>query len=142
VCQPEVKISIEDPRALLREYSQSSPGVESACFERMATRIERDVPALQRRAEAWAKGDVATLRRLAGELAPNECLNFLSALPRIASMFDEAVRRAQQEWLLAAEGALLRNASSFAAVPVDQLLRDDGFLARLKSRGYQVVEPE
>lgn len=142
VRQPEVKISIEDPRELLREYSESSPGVEFSCFERMATRIERDVPTLQRRAEAWAKGDVPTLRRLAGELTPNECLNFLSALPRIASTFDEAVRRAQQEWLLAAEGALLRNASSFATVPVDQLLRDDGFLARLRARGYEIVEPE
>jgi hypothetical protein len=142
VREPQLTVSIEDPRALLREYTESSPGVESGCFERLATRIERDVPLLQQRAEAWAKGDVAVLRRLSGELASDECLNFLSALPRIAAIFDETLQRTRQEWLLAAEGALLSHRSSFATVRLDELLRDDGYLSRLKARGYVVVEPE
>ncbi len=142
VREPALTVSIEDPRGLLREYAESSPGVEFTCFDRMTTRIERDVPLLQQRAEAWAKGDVATLRRLTTQLTPNECLNFLSALPRIAAMFDQTLQRTRQEWLLAAEGALLRHRSSFATLPLDELLRDDGYLARLKARGYAIVEPE
>lgn len=139
---PAVTMRVEDPRGLLREYAESPPGVEFSCFERMASRIERDLPLLQQRAEAWAKGDVPALRRLMTQLRPNECLNFLAALPRIATTFDATLQKTRQEWLLAAEGALLRYRSSFATLPLDEMLREDGYLARLKARGYEIVEPE
>ena len=47
-----------------------------------------------------------------------------------------------QAWLSAAEQALRDNASTFAILPMDELLRSDRRLAMLQSRGYTVEPPE
>ncbi len=138
---PRLQMNVEDPKDLVREYAASAPGLESGCLDNLLTRMERDLPLLQR-AEAWAKGDVATLRSLAGETTRDRCLDFLAPLPRIARKVEEARQRVEQEWLLAADGALLRNHTSFGVLGIDQLFRADGLLARLKERGYEVIEPQ
>jgi hypothetical protein len=142
VRQPQFEMSIPDPKGLVREYGESPPGLEFTCLDTLMTRMEHDLPLLQQRAEAWAIGDVATLRSLASQTTRDQCTDFLAPLPRIARMLEEARARIEQEWLLAAEGALLRNPSSFAVLRMDQLFLEDGLLARLKMRGYEVIEPQ
>jgi hypothetical protein len=41
-----------------------------------------------------------------------------------------------------AERALRENASTLAVAPIPELFADNGYLAALRARGYEVVEPE
>jgi len=52
--------------------------------------------------------------------------------------------RAQLEsaWLNAAESALTNNTVTLAVLPIEQMLKTDGYLARLKAKGYAVLEPD
>ena len=44
-------------------------------------------------------------------------------------------------WLVEAERALRENESTLAVVPMPELFATDGYLAALRARGYDVVEP-
>jgi hypothetical protein len=51
------------------------------------------------------------------------------------------VIKAQDDWLIEAEDALARNKSTLAVQSMDRLLGDDGILATLRAKGYQVEGP-
>jgi hypothetical protein len=44
-------------------------------------------------------------------------------------------------WLAAARKALADNASSFALLPMDELLSPSGYVSKLKAAGYAVEAP-
>jgi hypothetical protein len=44
-------------------------------------------------------------------------------------------------WLEQAQSALARNEVTFAVLPMSQLLRADGYIAKLQARGYDVTTP-
>ena len=49
--------------------------------------------------------------------------------------------RRMAAWLAAAERALALNTSTVAVLPMRDILCPDGYLDRLRARGYVVVEP-
>ena len=140
--RPEILLDLEDPRALIADFSKSPPAGEIACFDGLLTRIERDLPMMQERANAWAVGDVKRLRSLPVEEVESPCLSVFSAAPSVQRKVEEAMRRVRQEWLLAVEGSLLRNPSTLAVVPIRELLSPEGLLQRLAALGYRIEEPE
>ena len=142
VRRPEILLEFENPRALIEEFSKTPAAGEIACFDGLLTRIERDLPMMQERANAWAVGDVKRLRSLPVEEVESPCLSVFSAAPSVQRKVEEAVRRVRQEWLLAVEGSLLRNPSTLAVVPIRELLHPDGLLQKLAALGYRIEEPE
>ena len=48
------------------------------------------------------------------------------------------MRKLEATWLAAARAALTKNTQTFAVLPMDELLKPDGYLARLEAAGYQV----
>ena len=141
VRRPEVQLSITDPKGMIRDFAQTPRNADIECFESLLTRVERELPLLRQRANAWSTGDVETLRHLPLDDAESKCLGAVTSTPRLAQEYAEALRRVRQDWVLAAEGALLRNASSVAVVPLRELFEPQGLLAQLRARGYAVVEP-
>lgn len=140
--QPEVRFVVKDPKAALDEF-RGSRLADTECFERTLQRLETDLVLMRARANAWATGDLDTLRRLPYEDQNESCMR--------AAMQAEAVRkRAQRDleaemrarWLEAAEKALASNDVTFAVLPMRDLLRQDGYLAALQARGYVVEAPE
>lgn len=136
-----VSYMIEDPKQALREF-RSARLDDAHCLDAAVAVVEHDLPTLATRANAWAVGDVATLRATPYENGFENCWSAIAAAglesaPGLADLSDRAVR----QWLDAASGALARNAVTFAAVPVDDLLAADGLLAALQARGYDVVGP-
>lgn len=47
----------------------------------------------------------------------------------------------EHKWLIEAERALAEKPSTFATVPIRELIQLDGLLAKLQARGYQVEAP-
>lgn len=140
---PVVLVPVADPGRMLKDFKKSEMD-DAACFSTTLERLETDLDAMRARANAWAVGDLAAIRKLGYADREGACR---------AAMADNAVMKAQPglqsvqarlraAWLAAAEQALAANASSFAVLQLKELLDPNGVLAQLQARGYQVDQPE
>jgi TraB/PrgY/gumN family len=138
---PKVEIKIEEPKAALKAFARQ-PLEDMDCFTRTLDRIESDLGTMAARANAWAEGDTESLRDLPFRNQFIACTNAITG-NEIAKKLgvSDVQQRIESAWMSAAETALTKNASSFAILPVGQLLREDGFLAKLAAKGYMIEEP-
>jgi hypothetical protein len=95
------------------------------------------------RARAWATADLAALEALPA--LPNAGLPCITAVMS-AQAAKEAIpadirEQLQALWVADAERALAANETTFAIVPLAKLLQEDGYLARLRARGYAIEPP-
>ena len=141
VSNPKLTITIREPRQALKEFAKTSLD-DLDCFGKTMDRIESDLGTMVARANAWAIGDVQTLRELPFGNQFTACSAAFSgaALARKHGVADMAGQM-QDKWLSAAEAALARNPSTFATLPIAELLKSDGYLARLEAKGYAVEAP-
>ncbi|MGV3592404.1 MAG: TraB/GumN family protein [Gammaproteobacteria bacterium] len=114
---------------------------EIACFEQQVRRMEEDLQHMKNRANAWAQGDIGEFRYipLAGEKS-NACQQLVLGSSE-RELIVESEASLKQRWLDAAEAALATNASTFAVLDINELLRADGYLNALRDRGYDIREP-
>jgi TraB/PrgY/gumN family len=138
VRSPTVTVKLEDPRKMLKQFRGAALD-DTACFERTLTRLESDLGAMRQRANAWAVGDIAALRALPYVDSAQACQDafFSASVVRERGMGD-LDSRAEAAWLVEAEKALREAAVSFATLPIREMLDADGYLAKLRSRGYVV----
>jgi hypothetical protein len=143
---------------------EGAPDLE--CFTRDLRELEPGLERAKARANAWARGDIAKLRelqqprwkiqddcgyirvgigvaRLAARTdgASTEAARMKKVLTDAMWHSDWAAVQARQEWLAAAQAALAKNKSTFAVLPIDDVLDVDGPLERLRKLGYTVEEP-
>ena len=137
-----LKIEVEDPKAVIREF-QSTTLADTDCFARTLSRIESDLEVMRQRANAWAMGDIQTLRALPVQSQYGACIDAVtgSGLAQRLGIDDVSLRLAAM-WLGAAEEALAEHAISFAMVPLSLVTARDGYLARLAGKGYEIEAPE
>jgi len=136
-----LEIKVDDPRAALKEVRASTlPDV--TCLQRTVDVVERQLPLLVERANAWAVGDIDALQRLSMRSQYDACVGAIAASDlgqrRGLTQLDA---RAADKWLAAARDALARHAVTFATVPVHSLVEPGGYLERLRQAGYAVQSP-
>lgn len=139
-----LKIKLEDPRAALADFRKESLKPEDlVCFSRTLDVIERDLPQVAARANAWAVGDWPALRSGARQDWQQACATawFNTDTARKRGISDIEARM-QARWMEVVEGALQKNRITFATLPVWQLVKPDGYLAALQAKGYEVEAPE
>ncbi|WP_394696630.1 TraB/GumN family protein [Pseudoxanthomonas japonensis] len=139
-----LKIKLEDPRAALADFRKESLKPEDlVCFSKTLDVIERDLPQVAARANAWAVGDWPALRSGARQDWQQACatawFNTETARKRGISDIES---RMQARWMEVVEGALQKNRITFATLPVWQLVKPDGYLAALQAKGYEIEAPE
>jgi hypothetical protein len=131
-------------RAKLKEFSRESLA-DIECF---ATTLDLTEALSHRetenaRAKAWATGDLTTLAALPP--LPSPVLPCVMAVmsSQIAREVIPADIREQLAalWTAAAEESLAANRTTFAIVPLTKLMRDDGYLAGLRAKGYLIEAP-
>jgi len=118
-----------------------SPEQELVCFETQLARAEHDIREMKIRANAWAQGYIDEFRGipLRGD-NDDPCLQLILGSSEFATI-DDMQTRMNNLWLDAAEQALKTNRTTFAVLEINQLVLDNGLLAQLKARGYEVREP-
>jgi uncharacterized protein YbaP (TraB family) len=131
------KLKIEDPVDVLKDVGKTPLDREVACLESVVTLLETDIAPMQARAQAWALGDVDTLRKLPHAADRTACISAVSNSERVRAL----IARAQNDWLIAVEDSLRRNPGTLAVQSMDRLLGEQGALAVLRSRGYSVEGP-
>jgi hypothetical protein len=134
-------INIHDEKAYIRDLTQISTERELACLRSVVEHLERDLPSLRERANLWSLGDVARLRPLLPADEPVACFDAVMSVARFRSEYDQVSAQLDALWISRAEQALQRNRSTLAVVGIKKLLAADGWLAQLRSRGYEIQEP-
>jgi uncharacterized protein YbaP (TraB family) len=136
------EIVITDPKPLLKEFSKTTLD-DLACFDNTMTRIETDLEAMRARANAWATGDMAALQSLASPYQWEACSSAITEAgigKRLG--FGDARQKVQAKWMAAAETALSKNVVTFATLEMKDMLGQNNYLAKLKSKGYTVLAPD
>lgn len=135
-------LKIEHPRDAIKAFRQAAPG-DITCFARTLDSVEHDLPAMTARANAWAVGDIVTLRAMPDSDYRDACVAALSNAGFAHDLgISDVPARIDAVWLAAARHALATDTQSFALLPMPELLRPDGLLAKLQKDGYRVVAPD
>ena len=137
----EVRIPVDNPRQALKAFAKTSLD-DLDCFNRTMERIEGDLGNMIERGNAWAIGDLYRLRELPYRNQYAVCMAAFTqtGLARQLGAHD-VDQRIETAWLEAARSALQRNRSTFALLPMSQLLKTNGYLSKLQAQGYEVQEP-
>ena len=140
-----LKLKIEDPREALADFRKEGLKPEDlACFSRTLDIIERDLPQIVARANAWAVGDLEALRTMPS--GRSQLLACLSAWTQTETARKRGLvdidARIRDSWLSAAEKAVAAHPVSFGTMSIAELLRGDGYLAELQRRGYLIQAPD
>jgi hypothetical protein len=136
-----IELQMDSPEEWIGEFNHIPLDQEFTCLEKTMARIETDLEPMRHRANLWAVGDVDGLLALTFPDERIACFNALFSIPRFRKQLADATRQLDDSWLAAADNALSVNESSFAVLPISQLLGQDGWLAKLRARGYSVKDP-
>lgn len=137
------QMEVDDPIKAVRDFKKS-PLEDVACFAKTLEFLESDIAAMRARANAWAKGDLEEIQKLSYAERKGACdaawLNstVFQSRPGLKGMHE----RSRAAWLAAAEKSLATNASTFATLPIDDILDPKGLVAVLEAKGYTVQKPE
>jgi hypothetical protein len=154
---PEAKLRVEvkKPRALLKKF-KTTPLADADCFAKSLSVLESNIEGLRARANAWAIGDVATLRErkldftqdctvlweqaiMSGELP--EKLGVGESFNAVQLASQQAAKEALDHWLATIDKELNEGRSTLAVVPIGNLFGANGLLERFRQKGYSVTEP-
>ncbi|MEO6155695.1 MAG: TraB/GumN family protein [Thermomonas sp.] len=135
-------INIKDPKAAIKQF-KSSQFEDIACMERTLDRLGEDMQAMRNRANAWAMGDIPALRAVSLSDQYQVCMEAVteSGMGRKLGMGDVS-QRLETEWVAKAETALLHNATTFATLPMRDMLKPGGYADQLRAKGYAVLAPD
>ena len=136
-----LKLPIEDPKGSIRELAQIPREAEIACLTKVIERLETDLQPMRQRANFWARGDISGLRSLPYPDEQLACLDAFLSAPKLRETVEHARAQLIDAWLAAAKTAIDKNPSTFAVLPITELLKPGGWLVKLRADGYAVQEP-
>jgi len=143
VTETGIKLDMDGASDMMKDFKKSSLA-DVACFDKTLARLESDIDAMRVRANAWAKGDIEAIQKLSYPDQENECNNAMlgAEFVKNRAAFQNIKERVRTAWLDSAEHALAGNASTFAVLPLSNIVGADNYLAVLKAKGYQVDSPD
>lgn len=140
----EVKLEppINEPRKAINQLKATTLA-DLECFTKTIERIETDLDLMKRRANAWAVGDVSEMRKLPASDQRAACESAIRDTSFLKTLgIDNIEAQLTAMWLGKIDTALTNNKVTLTTMSIRQLTGADGYLAKLKARGYTVVEPE
>ncbi|MEO8062175.1 MAG: TraB/GumN family protein [Pseudomonadota bacterium] len=146
VDSPLLKFTIKrnELRAKIKEFSRESlSDVECFTATLQLTEALSDRETEGARARAWATGDLQTLDALPVLPTPGlPCAMAVMSSQVAREVIPGDIReQLYRLWTDAAEKSLATNQTTFAIVPLAKLTREQGYLARLRAKGYLVEPP-
>ena len=113
------------------------------CFTKTIERIETDLQSMRQRANAWATGDINAIRALPINDQREACEAAIRDAGFVKTLgVQNLPAQIEAAWMSAAEAALAKNKSTVATLSMPQLLAPNGYLSKLKAKGYVVEEPD
>ena len=131
------ELKIAGVRDAIDELKTMSPAAENICVEASLVTIERDLPRLVDRADAWAAGNI---ERLTSLHEPPEVDACRAALTEGAGAGD-IIAVVKKTWLDNLLKYLQSGGVTLAVVNTDLLLEHGGVLDQLRAKGYEIQGP-
>ena len=113
------------------------PATENACVDASLVTVERDLPRLLERAQAWASGNVERIGKLRETAEVDACRAALDTGVGAA----DRVARIRRTWLGTLEKYLQSAGVTLVVLNMDMLLEPGGLLDELRAKGYEVDAP-
>ncbi len=136
-----ITVLIDEPKATLREFSRSSLD-DIECFRKTLDHLESDLATMKARGNAWATGDIESIRNMSFTNQQQACQDALLHASVVEKRgLDDLPQRLGSAWLAAATQAMDRHAVSFSLLSLTHAFRTDGVIATLKERGYTIQAP-
>lgn len=126
-----------EAKPLLQALNDMPVGADAPCLAAELDSVQT-VGVMQRRALAWSKGDIETLRALGDRDDGEACLGGLQAGGVPAHRLRETLIA---DWTSALTAAARRPGVTLAIAPMGSLLAADGVLARLRAQGVAIEGP-
>lgn len=134
-------LKVDDPKQTLKAFNATTLD-DVACFRKTLDRLETDLAIMTTRANAWATGDIDALRALPYEDQHEACLNALTGSGFSQKLgMDDVQAQMAEHWYRAVDGALKEQPVVFTVLPISQLLKADGVVAKLQAKGFEVEAP-
>jgi hypothetical protein len=130
-----------DARGAIRDLNKSRLE-DIDCFTKTIDRIEAELGVMRKRANAWARGDIEALRGLPWQdqrAACSDAIQNASFLQRLG--LTNVSAKIESAWLEQVEKSLATNAVTVAVLSLSDALSKTGYLAKLRAKGYTIVEP-
>lgn len=131
------ELKIAGVRDFLEALKTMPPATENACVEASLATIEKDLPRLVERAQAWATGN---LERIESLHEPPEVDACRAALDEGVGASD-LIATLRRTWLERMEKYLNGGGVTVAVVNMDMLLEKGGLLDELRAKGYTIDPP-
>ncbi len=113
------------------------PATENACVEASLVTMEKDLPRLRDRADAWASGNIERIRSLREPAEVDACRAALDA----GTGASELIATVRRTWVDNMDHNLQHDGVTVAVVNMDMLLEKGGILDELRAKGYAIEGP-
>jgi len=113
------------------------PATENACVDASLVTVERDLPRLLDRAQAWASGNIERIAKLREPAEVDACRAALES----GMGATDLIARIRRTWLGAIEKYLQTPGETLVVLNMDMLLEPGGVLDELRASGYDVDAP-
>ncbi len=141
VTTPKITLKIADPAAAVKDIRRMSLN-DAACLEATLDAIEQLLPRMITNGNAWATGDLEKVRFHQLSRRNTTCTDVFSNAEFSRKWGIPDIRPSlRNEWLKVAEGSLAANTTTFAVLPLEDIVGPEGYAARLQALGYEVQAP-
>jgi uncharacterized protein YbaP (TraB family) len=113
------------------------PATENVCFAASLATVERDLPRLLDRAQAWAGGNIERIEKLREPAEVDACRAALDTGVGAADL----IARMRRTWLSAIEASLQQGGVTVAVLNMDMLIEPGGLLDELRAAGCEIDAP-
>lgn len=139
---PVITLDLNNPKSAIKKFKKTQIN-DLDCFTKTLDRLEMDLEAMRLRAFAWANGDISKIKALQFPNQNQACSSaiFNNEIAEDIGMVDIRLKL-RQLWAEEAAKALSINKSTFAILPISNLLEKESYLAFLVAKGYTVHIPK
>ncbi|WP_235872614.1 TraB/GumN family protein [Pseudoxanthomonas winnipegensis] len=133
---------LDDPKAAIREFQRTGLD-DRSCFSRTLDVLEHEIDAMRAQANAWAVGDIDTLRIAPQATQYGVCQAAISESGLARKLGLSTLRQQSLDlWLEKAQAALAQHQGTVALLPMGLILGRNNLIDALKARGYTVEAPD
>ena len=146
VNSPSLKFTfpVADIKSKIKEFQREKlADTECLAVTLDLTEALSDTATQSRRAKAWATADLATLQ----SLPPLPNTNLPCSMAVLSSETAKGIVPADIReqlhalWIASAEKSIAANETTLSIISIDKLMREGGYLAKLREKGYEVEAP-
>jgi len=128
------ELTIAGVHDVLDVLKDMPPATENACVDASLVTVEKDLPRLVERAQAWSEGNVERLQALREPVEVDACRAALEA----GSGAGDFIAQVRHTWLENMENHLRDGGTTVAVVNTDLLWEHGGLLDELRAAGFEI----